>query len=60
MCGFTREVLIAVVSDIETRGWRRCELQNVGLPPENPRACSTASVECFFSIILTLSVKISR
>ena len=54
MCGFTREVLIAVVSDIETREWRRCELQYVGLLPENPRACSTDDVECFLSIVRDL------
>lgn len=54
VCGFTREVLTAVVSDIETREWRRSELKRLNLPPEHPRACSTDDVECFFSIICDL------
>ncbi len=39
MCGFTRQVLVAVVA-----------LLNAGLPPENPRASTTDDVECFFSV----------
>jgi len=54
VCGFTRQVLTAVVSDIETREWRRKELNRLGFPPEHPRACSTDDVERFFSIIRDL------
>ena len=54
VCGFTREVLVAVVSDIETREWRREYLKRNGFPPEHPRACSTDDIECFFSIIRDL------
>ena len=54
MCGFTREVLVAVVADIETAEWRRIELQNQSQPPEHPRASTTDDVECFFSVIRDL------
>ena len=44
ICGFTREVLTAVIADIETAEWRRCNR----VVPENPRASTTDDVECFF------------
>ncbi|XP_064400552.1 uncharacterized protein LOC135346741 isoform X2 [Halichondria panicea] len=47
VCGFTREVLTALVADIETREWRRC----LDLSPEHPRASTTDDVECFFSVM---------
>ncbi len=47
MCGFTREVLTALVADIETREWRRC----LDLSPEHPRASTTDDIECFFSVM---------
>ena len=47
-------MLIAVVADIKTYEWRRIELSNLGLPPENPRASTTDDVECFFSVIRDL------
>ena len=49
--GFTRETLIALAADIETRQWRRAFLLVNGLPPEHPRASTTDDVECFFSIL---------
>ena len=51
MRGFTREVLIAVISHIETYELRRIELLNYSLPPEHPRASTTDDVECFFSVV---------
>ena len=51
MCGFTREVLVAVVANIETREWRRREISQHSLKHENPRASNTDDVECFFSVM---------
>lgn len=51
MCGFTRETLIALTTNIESREWRRVEIANAGLRPEHPRASSTDDVECFFSCL---------
>ena len=51
MCGFTREVLTALIADIETREWRRrLDTQH----PEHPRASTTDDVECFFSVMRDL------
>ena len=49
--GFTRETLIALAADIETRQWSRAFLHVQGLPSEHPRASTTDDVECFFSIL---------
>lgn len=49
--GFTRETLIALAADIETRQWRRgFNLMN-GIPVEHPRSSTTDDVECFFSVV---------
>ena len=45
--GFSRETLVAVITNIEGRELRR--LQDT--PPEHPRASSTDDVECFFSML---------
>ena len=51
VCGFTREVLTALIADIETREWRRrLDIQH----PEHPRASTTDDVECFFSVMRDL------
>ena len=51
MRGFTRETLIALAADIETRQWRRgFNLMN-GIPVEHPRSSTTDYVECFFSVV---------
>ena len=47
--GFTRQVLIGVITDIESREQKRIWNANNGIPPENPRASTTDDVECFFS-----------
>ena len=51
VCGFTRQVLVALIADIETREWRRRELVALSLPPEHPRASTTDDVECFFRVL---------
>lgn len=43
-----------MVALIETAKWRRIELVNEGLPPENPRASTTDDVECLFSVMRDL------
>ena len=48
--GFTREILIALVADIESREWRS-QLNRLGIPAPHPRSCTTDDVECFFSIM---------
>ena len=51
VCGLTREVLYALIADIETREWRRREIAQNSLEPEHPRASNTDDVECFFSVL---------
>lgn len=52
MCGFTREVLSALIANIETRELRRQQIASQGtLKPEHPRASNTDDVECFFSVM---------
>lgn len=51
MRGFTREVLIALAANIETREWRRTSNKANGIPPEHPRSSTTDDVECFFSVL---------
>ncbi|XP_070534517.1 uncharacterized protein [Ptychodera flava] len=47
ICGFTREIIVALIANIESAEWRRCEEG----PPEHPRASTTDDVEGFFSLI---------
>ena len=49
--GFSRETLIALAANIETREWRRQYSNNNGIAPEHPRASTTDDVECFFSVL---------
>ena len=49
--GFSRETLVAVIANIESREWRRIENIRSKRKPEHPRASSTDDVECFFSIM---------
>lgn len=60
MCGFTREVLVAVVADIETSKWRRSYLIQQELPLEHPRASTTDDMECFFSVMRDMVGKTLR
>ena len=49
--GFTRETLIALTTNIESREHRRMEIAISQSLPENPRASTTDDVECFFSVL---------
>ena len=51
ICGFTRETLIAITTNIESREHKRCSNANLGLSPEHPRASTSDDVECFFSVL---------
>ena len=51
VCGFSRETLVAVITNIEGHEWRRRETLNRGGKAEHPRASSTDDVECFFSMM---------
>lgn len=50
MCGFTRETLIALTTNIEGREFQRCVNATTGYV-EHPRASTTDDVECFFSLL---------
>ena len=49
--GLTREILMALTTNIESREWRRQFNLSSNLPPETSRACQTDDVECFFSVL---------
>ena len=51
ICGLTRETLIAVTTNIESRECRRWDSFNAGLAPEHPRASTSDDCECFFSVM---------
>ena len=46
--GFTKETLVALTTNIESREWRR-QLPN--RKPEHPRSGTSDDVECFFSVM---------
>lgn len=45
ICGFTREIIVGLVANLETCQQRREEYTERDLPPEHPRASSTDDVE---------------
>ena len=49
--GLTRETLIALTTNIESREQKRCSNMTRSLIQEHPRASTTDDVECFFSVI---------
>lgn len=49
--GFSRETLVALIANIESRDWRRSFALRENIPPEHPRASTTDDVECFFSVL---------
>lgn len=51
ICGFTREILVGLVANLESRELRRRENLARKLPPEHPRASSTDDVEGLFSLL---------
>ena len=54
VCGFSRETLIAVTADIESREQKYAKNLEEGLKTEHPRASTTDDVECMFSIMRDL------
>ena len=55
--GFTRETVIALTTNIESREWKWREYAFSGHSQEHPRALSTDDVECLFSIMRDLARK---
>lgn len=51
ICGFSRETLIALTTNIEGREFQRRERVVTGGQIEHPRASTTDDVECFFSLL---------
>ena len=51
MRGFSRETIITLAANIESREWRCKYLAANNEPPEHPRASTTDDVECFFSVL---------
>ena len=49
--GFSRETLVALVTNIEGREWHRRESASNNYPLEHPRASGTDNMECFFSMM---------
>ena len=49
LCGFTREVVIQLTTNIESQEFRRSQNDEIGYP-EHPRAGSTEDLECFFGV----------
>ena len=47
----TREVIVALVANIESLELRRSECRTRGLPPEHPRASATDDLEGFFAVL---------
>lgn len=47
----TRELIVGLVANLESRELRRTEYACRGLPPEHPRASSTDDVEGFFALM---------
>lgn len=49
--GFSKETLVALITNIEGREWHRRLVMSSSRKPEHPRASSTDDVECFFSLM---------
>ena len=47
----TREIIVAVTTNIESQEFRRCYGEEKGLPPEHPRAGSSDDVEGIFAFL---------
>lgn len=56
--GLTREVIVALTTNIESQEYRRRYGRERGLPPEHPRAGSTDDVEGIFAFLHELLGKI--
>lgn len=51
ICGFTRELIVGLIANLESREIRRQEYLERGLPPEHPRASSSDDVEGFVALL---------
>jgi hypothetical protein len=51
ICGLTRETIIGLIENLESREIRRVEYQAQGMPFEHPRASSTDDVEGLFALM---------
>ncbi len=60
ICGFTKETLIAVTTNIESREWRRQEIASAQLHEEHPRASTSDDCECFFSVMRDNTVLLGK
>ena len=50
ICGFSRETVIAVTTNIESMEFRRRQIQTIGYE-EHPRAGTADDVEAFFALV---------
>ncbi|XP_078618099.1 uncharacterized protein LOC144885838 [Branchiostoma floridae x Branchiostoma japonicum] len=50
LCGFSRETIVGITSNIDSQERRRRQNDDLGFP-EHPRAGTTDDVECFFSML---------
>lgn len=51
ICGLTREVVVGLVANLESRELRRLEYAARHLPAEHPRASATDDVESMFALL---------
>ncbi|CAB3983365.1 Hypothetical predicted protein [Paramuricea clavata] len=51
ICGFTRELIVGLIANLESREIRRREYLKRSLPPEHPRASSSDDVEGFVALL---------
>ena len=56
--GFSRETLVAVITDIDGREWQRRHSSQRGGIPDHPRASTSDDVECFFSMAFGQNVTV--
>ncbi len=47
----SREILVAMLANIESREWRRTFNRDCQISAEHPRSSTTDDVECFFSVL---------
>ena len=55
--GFSRETVIALTTNIESREWKRRKYVTMGHVQEHPCSSSTDDVKCLFSIMRDLAGK---
>ena len=51
ICGLSRETVVGLVANLESRLIRQTEYVGRKIPPEHPRSSSTNDVEGFFSLL---------